>query len=81
MFIYKAIHSWGDTLGHFIAIDWSNIVAHQHHLLRASIIRKGRCITVYEETANPDYNSHIDNTVKPNNPRLSSRELPMLMSG
>jgi len=33
----------------FIAIDWSSIVAHQHHLLRASIIRKGRCITVYEE--------------------------------
>lgn len=51
LFIYKAINEW--VIGHekllFIAIDWSTIVAHQHHLIRASIIRKGRCITVYEE--------------------------------
>lgn len=51
LFIYKAINEW--VISHetllFIAIDWSSIVAHQHHLLRASIIRKGRCITVYEE--------------------------------
>ena len=33
----------------FIAIDWSTIVAHQQPVLRASIIRKGRSVTVYEE--------------------------------
>lgn len=51
LFIYKAINEWviGQEKLLFIAIDWSSIVAHQHHLLRASIIRKGRCITVYEE--------------------------------
>lgn len=32
-----------------IVMDWSSIVAHQQHLLRASIVRKGRCMTVYEE--------------------------------
>lgn len=49
--IYKSINEWviGQEKLLFIAIDWSSIVAHQHHLLRASIIRKGRCITVYEE--------------------------------
>ncbi|WP_367608243.1 IS4 family transposase [Legionella sp. W05-934-2] len=51
LFIYKAINEWviGQEKLLFIAIDWSSMVAHQHHLLRASIIRKGRCITVYEE--------------------------------
>jgi len=49
--IYKSVNEWiiGQEKLLFIAIDWSSIVAHQHHLLRASIIRKGRCITVYEE--------------------------------
>lgn len=49
--IYKSINEWiiGQEKLLFIAIDWSSIVAHQSHLLRASIIRKGRCITVYEE--------------------------------
>jgi hypothetical protein len=49
--IYQSINEWiiGQEKLLFIAIDWSSIVAHQHHLLRASIIRKGRCITVYEE--------------------------------
>lgn len=49
--IYKAINAW--VIGHekllFIAIDWSSIVAHEQHLLRASIICKGRAVTVYEE--------------------------------
>ena len=51
MHIYKSINEWviGQEKLLFIAIDWSSIVAHQQHLLRASIIRKGRCITVYEE--------------------------------
>jgi hypothetical protein len=50
-FIYKAINEWviGQEKLLFIAIDWSTIVAHEQHLIRASIIRKGRCITVYEE--------------------------------
>ena len=49
--IYKAINEWiiGSEKLLFIAIDWSTIVAHQYHLIRASIIRKGGCITVYEE--------------------------------
>lgn len=51
MAIYQVINTW--LIGHekhlYIAIDWSSIVAHKLHLLRASIIRKGRCITVYEE--------------------------------
>lgn len=49
--IYAAVNQW--IIGHerllFIAIDWSSIVAHKQHVLRASIIRKGRCMTVYEE--------------------------------
>jgi hypothetical protein len=49
--IYKAVNEW--FIGHekllFIAIDWSSIIAHQQHLLRASLICKGRSITVYEE--------------------------------
>lgn len=51
LFIYKAINEWiiGQEKLLSIAIDWSSIVAHQHHLLRASIIQKGRCIKVYEE--------------------------------
>lgn len=51
LFIYKAINEWviGKEKLLFIAIDWSSIVAHEQHLIRASIIRKGRSITVYEE--------------------------------
>ena len=33
----------------YIVVDWSSIVAHKEHLLRASLLRKGRCVTVYEE--------------------------------
>jgi hypothetical protein len=49
--IYKAVNEWviGQEKILLIVIDWSSIVAHQHHMLRASIIRKGRCMTVYEE--------------------------------
>jgi hypothetical protein len=49
--IYKAINEWiiGQEKLLFIAIDWSSIVAHKHHLLRASLICKGRSMTVYEE--------------------------------
>lgn len=49
--IYKAVNEWfiGQEKLLFIAIDWSSIVAHQQHLLRASLICKGRSITVYEE--------------------------------
>jgi len=51
LFIYKAINEWviGDEQRLFIAIDWSSIVPHEFHLLRASLIRKGRAVTVYEE--------------------------------
>ncbi len=51
LFIYKAVNEWviGQEKILFIAIDWSSIVAHEQHLLRASIIRKGRSITIYEE--------------------------------
>jgi hypothetical protein len=44
--IYKAMNAWiiGQERLLFIAIDWSSIVAHEQHLLRASIIRKGRSI-------------------------------------
>lgn len=49
--IYKAINEWviGEEKRLFIVIDWSSIVAHEQHLLRASLIRKGRAITLYEE--------------------------------
>ena len=49
--IYAAVNQWviGNEKLLFIAIDWSTIVAHKQHLLRASIVRKGRCMTVYEE--------------------------------
>ena len=49
--IYKAINEWviGQEKLLFIAIDWSSIVAHKQHLLRASLICKGKSITVYEE--------------------------------
>jgi hypothetical protein len=49
--IYKAVNKWviGQEKLLFIIIDWSTLVAHNHHLLRASILRKGRCVTVYEE--------------------------------
>lgn len=49
--IYKAVNKWfiGQEKLLFIAIDWSSIVAHKHHLLRASLVRKGRSITIYEE--------------------------------
>lgn len=49
--IYRAVSEWviGQEKILLIVIDWSSIVAHQQHLLRASIIRKGRCVTVYEE--------------------------------
>lgn len=49
--IYKAVNEWviGQEKLLLIVIDWSSIVAHQQHMLRASIIRKGRCMTVYEE--------------------------------
>ena len=49
--IYKAVNEWiiGQEKVLLIVIDWSSIVAHQQHVLRASIIRKGRCMTVYEE--------------------------------
>lgn len=49
--IYKAVNEWviGQEKILFIAIDWSTIVAHKQHLLRASLIRKGRSITIYEE--------------------------------
>ena len=49
--IYKAINEWiiGESQLLFIAIHWSSIVAHKQHLLRASLVCKGRSITVYEE--------------------------------
>lgn len=49
--IYKSVSSEiiGNEKHLLIVIDWSSIVAHQQHLLRASIVRKGRCMTVYEE--------------------------------
>lgn len=49
--IYSSINHWmvGEEELLFIAIDWSSIVAHELHVLRASLIRKGRCMTVYEE--------------------------------
>jgi hypothetical protein len=49
--IYKAINRWliGEGKVLFIVIDWSSLVAHQLHLLRASLLRKGRAVTVYEE--------------------------------
>lgn len=49
--IYAAINRWmiGDEKLVFIAIDWSSVVAHEQHVLRASMLRKGRSITVYEE--------------------------------
>ena len=49
--IYRALNQWmiGEEKQLFIIVDWSPIVAHQHHLLRASLIRKGRSMTVYEE--------------------------------
>jgi hypothetical protein len=51
IYIYKAINEWiiGQEKLLFIAIDWSSIVAHKQHLLRASLICKGRSIPVYEE--------------------------------
>lgn len=51
LLIYKAINEWviGEENRLFIAIDWSSIVPHEFHLLRASLIRKGRAVTVYEE--------------------------------
>ena len=49
--IYKSVSA--EIIGKekflLIVIDWSRIVAHQQHLLRASVVRKGRCMTVYEE--------------------------------
>lgn len=50
-FIYKAVNDWiiGEEKRLFIAIDWSSIIPHESHLLRASLIRKGRAVTVYEE--------------------------------
>lgn len=49
--IYKAINEWVISQEKllFIVIDWSNIIAHEQHLIRASIICKGRAMTVYEE--------------------------------
>jgi hypothetical protein len=49
--IYKAINEWiiGEEKLLFIVVDWSSLVAHQQHLIRASLIRKGRAVTVYEE--------------------------------
>lgn len=49
--IYKSVSSEiiGNEKHLLIVIDWSSIVAHQQHLLRASVVRKGRCMTVYEE--------------------------------
>lgn len=49
--IYAAINRWmiGDEKVLFIAIDWSSVVAHEQHVLRASLLRKGRSMTVYEE--------------------------------
>ncbi|HDV5785645.1 TPA: IS4 family transposase [Legionella pneumophila] len=51
IYIYRAINKWiiGQEKLLFIAIDWSSIVAHQQHVLRASLICKGRSVTVYEE--------------------------------
>jgi hypothetical protein len=49
--IYKTVSS--EIIGKekylLIVIDWSSIVAHQQHLLRASVVRRGRCMTIYEE--------------------------------
>lgn len=49
--IYKAMNEWliGEEKQLYLVIDWSSIVAHEYHLLRASLIRKGRAVTVYEE--------------------------------
>jgi hypothetical protein len=51
LLIYAAINKWiiGQEKLLFIAVDWSSIVAHEQHLLRASLICKGRSVTVYEE--------------------------------
>src|SRR5262245_59420698 len=51
MKIYAAVNRWviGKEKLLFIAIDWSSVVAHKEHLLRASMICKGRSLTVYEE--------------------------------
>jgi transposase len=49
--IYASINQWliGQEKLLFILVDWSCVVAHQHHLLRASLLRKGRSVTIYEE--------------------------------
>lgn len=33
----------------YIIVDWSNIVAHENHLLRASLIFRSRSMVLYEE--------------------------------
>lgn len=50
-YIYKALNKWivSEEKLIYIIIDWSTLVAHEQHVLRASLIRKGRAITVYEE--------------------------------
>lgn len=49
--IYRAINEWmiGNEKVLYVVVDWSSIVAHEQHVLRASLIRKGRAVTVYEE--------------------------------
>jgi hypothetical protein len=72
IYIYKAINEWliGQEKILFIAIDWSSIIAHQQHLLRASLICKGRSMTVYEEIypeselGNGESHQHFLNNLK-----------------
>lgn len=51
LLIYAAVNKWmiGKEKLLFIIVDWSSIVAHEQHVLRASLVRKGRSMTVYEE--------------------------------
>jgi len=49
--LYAAHNTWlcqGMTM-HYVLMDWSSLVAHEQHVLRASIVKRGRAMVLYEE--------------------------------